>query len=70
MRGDYTILLIAKQIYFQKGDFNVRGKSSEKVIQEIIKCNIITSVEEALNIGRELAKAEQALKEGRGYEQQ
>lgn len=68
MENNFIVMVIAKNIYFQKGDFSTKGKIVDKIIQDIVKNKVLTNAEETLNIGRELGKAEQILKEGCNHE--
>jgi dihydropteroate synthase-like protein len=48
----------------------IRGRTAEEICAEIIERNLISEIEHATYIGRELQKAEIALRTGRGYLQE
>ncbi len=48
----------------------IRGKTAEEICGEIIERGLISEIEHAAYVGRELQKAEIALKTGRGYLQE
>ena len=48
----------------------IRGKTAEEICDEIIKRGLIDEIEHAAYLGRELQKAEIALKTGRSYLQE
>ena len=47
----------------------VKGKTAEEVGQEIVRRNLVSDLEHAAYLGRELQKAEIAIRTGRGYVQ-
>ncbi len=73
-RGTFRIFVrgsdLIAALYTDKGpEVVVRGKTSEEVCTEIARRGLVSSAEHAAYIGRELQKAEIALKTGRGYVQ-
>jgi len=48
----------------------IRGKTAEEICDEIIERGLISDIEHAAYVGRELQKAEIALRTGRSYLQE
>ncbi|MBU1067895.1 DUF4346 domain-containing protein [Patescibacteria group bacterium] len=69
MKDQFTILLIANNIYLQHDGFSTKGKTAKKIIQDLLNHKVVKRIDHALYLGRELARAEQCLKDGRDYVQ-
>ncbi len=54
----------------RKSRYEFRGKSSEQIYRRILNENLISMVDHAAYIGKELAKAETCLREGKRYVQE
>jgi dihydropteroate synthase-like protein len=73
-RGSFRLFVHGDEIIavlYRKGEPEVvvKGKTAKEVSHEITRRGLVTTVEHAVYLGRELQKAETALRTGRGYVQ-
>lgn len=53
-----------------KPDSIIKGKNAEEICNEIVRRGLVSKLSHAIYLGRELQKAETALRTGRGYVQE
>jgi len=67
IRVNYDEGLIEALYVGRKGRILIRGETSTSICNEILRRGLVSSISHAMYLGRELSKAEEALKTGKNY---